>query len=55
MLLHDGPEHRGEGELSRQHSYDRGLVVVVVVRWAAVALRRHDGEKWRRVQSEGAT
>lgn len=50
MLLHYGPEHRGEGELSGQHSHDR-----LVLRWAAVALRCHDGENWRRrVQFEGA-
>ncbi len=48
VLLYDGPEDRREGELSGQHSYNR------LVRWVAVALPCHEGEKWRGVKSEGA-
>lgn len=49
LLLYDGPEHRREGKLSGQHSYDR------LVRWMTVALPCHEGEEWRRVKAEGAT
>lgn len=48
VMLYDGPEHRGEGELSGKHPYNR------LMRRVAVALARYEGETRRGVESQGA-
>lgn len=48
VMLYDGPEHRGEGELSGKHPYNR------LMRRVAVALAGYEGETRRGVKLQGA-
>lgn len=48
LMLYDGPEEWGEGELSRQHPYQR------LTGGVAVAFTRYEGETRRRVKAQGA-
>lgn len=48
VMLYDGPEHRGEGQLSGKHPDNR------LMRRVAVALAAYEGETRRGVKSQGA-